>query len=409
MKSKKVKIFIGILVIALTFIAYQLVKIKWDNNRLVKISDTLFSGPPAQRVPIKYIAPINPKADIGTQNLLKYFYALASNTEKNFFLSGQDIAGASNISEPITDSYQKYFAAIESVTGKLPVIMGASYDSPFGPERFTEANKILINHWNKGGLMEISISPNNPFTGGNSRDHGLAGHKYDDLFTPGNVVNNRLLADLDKFAAGLEQLQNAGVTVIFRQFQEMNGDWFWWSYGENGRVSHEEFGKLWNYVFDYFTNKKGLHNLVLVYAPNATLSNKIIRPVTYYYPGNFHVDMVGLDYYHDDMTQVNADDSYDAMVALGKPFGFAEIGPQSLTGFAKLGRKTFDNLDVTRAINTKYPQAVFLMYWRGWGGPGLFHISQAIAENKNARQFMNDLLNITLDKKVRETKFGTLK
>ncbi len=192
----------------------------------------------------------------------------------------------------------------------------------------------------------------------------------------------------------LKQLQNAGVVVLWRPLHEMNGDWFWWSYGENGRASQEEYVKLWKQVFDYLTIKKGLHNLVWIYAPNATFNNSAIKPAPYYYPGDQYVDITGLDYYSDDMTKVNDNGSYDAMIGLGKPFGLTEIGPQKRDGF--------DNTMVVRAIDRKYPQTVFAMYWQGWTRWGVFQTKRAIVENQNAKEFMNDPLIITLDKNIRK-------
>ncbi len=359
--------------------------------------NAMFVGPPVKRVPIAdavSATAADPKASADARALLKYFYGLSNNQKANVILSGQQVGSVNMKAEPIAASYAKYFKALEKQTGRLPVIMGVDYGWWQFLGNYTAINAKLIEHWNSGGLLEISISPNNPFTRKGLRDPSLGGHAYDDIFTPGNEVNRRWLADLDKIAAGLTQLQDAGVVVLWRPFQEMNGQWFWWSYGEKGRATREEFLALWKHMFDYFTKEKGLHNLLWVYAPNATLGNRNYRPATYYYPGNNYVDIVGLDYYHDDMTQVNDDGSYDALVALGKPFGFAEVGPQT--------RKTFDNVAVVDAINTRYPQVVFAMFWKGSVEPGFLHLKRAIVENQHAKEFMNHPLILTLENKVRE-------
>lgn len=85
---------------------------------------------------------------------------------------------------------------------------------------------------------------------------------------------------------------------------------------------------------------------------------------------------------------MNEDGSYDALIRLNKPVGFAEIGGQSRSGF--------DNLMIIKAIDKKFPQMVFAVHWQGWTSRGLFRTQRAIVENQNAKEFMNDSLIITL-------------
>ncbi len=165
----------------------------------------MFSGQSIKRIPLKNIfsvAPADPRANKNALDLLKYFYILSSNQEGNFFLSGQNI-GSINGSESISEGYARYFKALEDQTGKLPVIMGIDYGWERLLKDYTEVNKILIDYWRKGGLIEVSMSPSNPFTGNGLRDFGLGGHRYEDLFTTGNEAHDRWMADLDKVASGL--------------------------------------------------------------------------------------------------------------------------------------------------------------------------------------------------------------
>lgn len=389
--EKSIKISGLILIILVFLIAFKIYNDKKSAQWSLQVSNEMFSGPTVKRVPVKnasLAAPVDPKASRGAANILKYFYALSGNERENFILSGQNIGSASEPLEPVSAGYEKYFKALEDQTGKLPAIMGIDYGWEQLPDNYTEANKILIDYWKKGGLITISVSPSNPFTGGGLRDFGTGGHKYNDLFTPGTEAYKRWIADLDRIATGLKALQDAGVVVLWRPLHEMNGDWFWWSYGENGRVSKEEYAKLWKYMFDYFTKDRGLHNLLWIYSPSATMGNSKIKPVAYYYPGGEYIDIVGMDYYWNDMTKVNEDGSYDALVSLNKPVGFAEIGAQSRSGF--------DNLIIIKAIDKKLPQMVFAVHWQGWTSWGLFRTQRAIVENPNAKEFMNDPLIVTL-------------
>ena len=96
------------------------------------------------------------------------------------------------------------------------------------------------------------------------------------------------MEELDTLAAGLKQLQDAGVVVLWRPFHEMNGDWFWW-----GGKNPEAFINVWRHMFDYFTKTRGLNNLLWVYGPNHG------KKTAAYYAGDGYTDVVGLDAYTD--------------------------------------------------------------------------------------------------------------
>jgi mannan endo-1,4-beta-mannosidase len=322
-----------------------------------------------------------------TKNLLKYFYSL-SGSEDIRILIGQQLGHANEGASTLVDNYSRYFEALQSQTGKLPAFMGIDYGWEKLPADYSDTNKKLTEYWKKGGLVEVSMSPSNPFTGGGLRDFGLGGHRYDEVFTSGTVVNKRWLQDLDKVAAGLQQLQDAGVTVLWRPLHEMNGDFFWWSYGEQGRVSKEEYVKLWTHMFHYFTNEKKLHNLLWVYSPVASMWENGVRDTDFYYPGDAYVDVVGMDYYNDDISQINNHGNYDKLLALGKPLGLAEVGADS--------RKGFDNRVFFQELKKHYPEITYMMYWTGWTNFGMA-TKRAIIENENPEALMADPSSFTLD------------
>jgi mannan endo-1,4-beta-mannosidase len=51
---------------------------------------------------------------------------------------------------------------------------------------------------------------------------------FADLTRPNTETGQRWRLFLDRMAQGLDDLQRAGVSVLFRPFHEMNGDWFYW-------------------------------------------------------------------------------------------------------------------------------------------------------------------------------------
>lgn len=229
------------------------------------------------------------------------------------------------------------------------------------------------------------MHPGNPFTNGDVKDIGRDTHAFSEIFQSGSVANTRFNADLDALAGGLSDLQRRGLPVLLRPFHEMNGDWFWWSYGDSGRITKEEYTTLWTYTFTYLTNRN-IHNVLWVYSPNASMWENGVKDTDYYYPGARYVDLVALDYYNDDLSQVNNHQNYDKLVALGKPLGFGEFGPQSNAGF--------DNAQMLTGLKKSYPKIQFALYWHGWGS--VVHTNRAIRENGNAKAFMTDPTLITL-------------
>ena len=100
------------------------------------------------------------------------------------------------------------------------------------------------------------------------------------------------------------ELQEAGVVVLWRPLHEAAGNygkwggtgkaWFWW-----GSEGPEPYIALYRNMFDYFTNEKGLHNLIWVW--NGQEAD--------WYPGDKYVDIVGYDIY-DDVNKHKAGDKY---------------------------------------------------------------------------------------------------
>jgi len=148
---------------------------------------------------------------------------------------------------------------------------------------------------------------------GNSTHHVNLPWLGDAILTEGSEENTIWLHDLDTMAGFLSQLQRKGVPVLWRPFHESNGGWFWW--GQQPR-----FKDMWMQVFDRFTQKHGLHNLVWVYGA----SNHF--PMAPYYPGHDMVDVLGQDIYASQMGFTAA--SYKDLVesAKGKPVALTEIG-----------------------------------------------------------------------------------
>ncbi len=251
--------------------------------------------------------PANPTANTKARAILNYLEKLPNQPDKRL-LSGQFIDFGPTAKLTIcTEIHEK--------TGHWPALIGLDYaDFDKGGLETKTVNRVAIEYARQGGLVSISAHLYNPANpkGGGLRDRGA---DLKQMLTPGNATHDRWMKELDIIAAGLKELQEAVVVVLWRPFHEMNGGWFWW-----GAKEPTTFIRVWRQMFDYFTKTKGLNNLLWVYSPNH--GDKTAD----YYAGDHYVDIVGLDAYTDfvDPQHIRG---YDAVAKLPKPFGFTEFGP----------------------------------------------------------------------------------
>ena len=243
-------------------------------------------------------------------------------------------------------------------------MIGLDYAAAYaqGGLEYKTANDLAIEYARQGGLVTISAHLYNPANpkGGGLRDEGV---DLRTLLAPGSETHDRWMKELDILAAGLKELQDAGVVVLWRPFHEMNGGWFWW-----GAKDPETFIRLWRQMFDYFTATQGLNNLLWVYSPNH--GDKTAA----YYAGDRYVDIVGLDAYTDFVDPQHIL-GYDAVAGLPKPFGFTEFGPHG----AQNPPGDYDYLRFISGIETHFPRTAFFMAWNDkW----------SLGHNRNAKQLL---------------------
>jgi mannan endo-1,4-beta-mannosidase len=301
------------------------------------------------------LEPANPAANAKAQAILNYLEKLPQRADKRL-LSGQFTDAGPNAKLAMCEE-------IRAKTGHWPAIIGLDYaDFAKNGLEYKTVNRVAIDYGRQGGLVTISAhlyDPANP-KGGGLRDQGVDLQK---LLTPGNSTHDRWMKELDIMAAGLKELQDAGVVVLWRPFHEMNGGWFWW-----GAKEPETFIRLWRQMFDYFTKTKGLNNLLWVYSPNHG------EKTAAYYAGDRYVDIVGLDAYTDfvDPQHIRG---YEAVAKLPKPFGFTEFGPFG-------PHNPPGNYDYTRLISgvqKHFPKTTFFMAWN-W--------KWSLGRNQNAKQLL---------------------
>jgi mannan endo-1,4-beta-mannosidase len=292
---------------------------------------------------------------------------------------------------------------IERATGHLPALVGVDYADfrALGSRRPStqalmnaisldrrnrvaqaglrtrEPNRVALSHAQAGGIVTIGAHFHNPTHAGKA---GLR-DPLDDvnrLLEPGDQLHRRWRAQLDHVAAGLGELRDHGVPVLWRPFHEMNGGWFWW-----GSKGPRAFGTLWRDMFDYFTHARGLDNLLWVFSPNMG------EDAAGYFPGSDYVDVVGVDAYTDNLSR-NGVAGTRQLARLGKPFGFTEFGPHGPSS----PPRDFDCRNIDRALRRDFPSAVFLMSWNADWSP---------ARNRHARSLYESRRLLTLGRFTRWT------
>jgi mannan endo-1,4-beta-mannosidase len=303
------------------------------------------------------LEPANPNANAKARAILNYFQSLGTRADKRL-VSGQFTGAGRGTTLRLTDE-------IHGQTGLWSALVGADYvDYESGSLTFKAPNQAAIQYWNQGGLVTISTHIYNPANpkGGGQRDQGV---DLNGLLAPNDETHTRWLQELDIIAAGLQELKEAGVVVLWRPFHEMNGGWFWW-----GAKEPDTFIKVWQHMFNYFSKTKGLDNLLWVYSPNH--GDKTAA----YYAGDHYVDLVGLDAYTDFVDPGHIK-GYAEVAQIQKPFGFTEYEPHG----ARNPPGDYDYRRFLEGVKKDFPKAVFFMSWDGkW----------SLARNENVKELLAD-------------------
>lgn len=214
----------------------------------------------------------NPNATETTKKV----YAFLCDTYQNKILSGQQ-------ESTWMDSTEYEMDYIYEATGKLPAMRGLDFMN----DDFAGVVERAADWWQKGGLVTICWHCGADFTGNYDNCKADEIPNWDLVLTEGTAENKAFMENMDNAGEALLQLQEKGVTVIWRPFHEFDGQWFWW-----GKGGEENFKKLWILMYDHFTNDLGLNNLIWVlgYSHNGEDMKK-------WYPGDAYCDIVGADSY----------------------------------------------------------------------------------------------------------------
>lgn len=230
----------------------------------------------ASKIGDKEVKPLlsNPKAS-KEASVLYDLICLAKDT--GYTLSGQQESTWMG-----NDDYE--FLYINERTGKAPAIRGFDYMN----DDFDGVNKRALKWHKSGGYVTICWHCGSDFSGEWKDCMNDEVTDWDKMLTEGTIEHERLLSGMDKAAAALKKLSDKGVPVLWRPFHELDGDWFWW-----GKGGSESFKKLWQIMYDRYTNHWGLNNLIWVLGYSHKMEN-----VKDWYPGDEYCDIIGADTYN---------------------------------------------------------------------------------------------------------------
>ncbi|MCM1232171.1 MAG: glycoside hydrolase family 26 protein [Ruminococcus flavefaciens] len=196
---------------------------------------------------------------------------------------------------------------IGRTTGRLPAMRGLDFISA-DFEGVVERSKA----WYKGGGL-VTVCWHTGINGGGYQEAKDDIPDFEKLFAAGSPENTAMLENWDRAAEALARLRDAGVPVLWRPFHEFDGGWFWW-----GKDGSENFIRLWRMMYDRFTNRFGLTNLIWVLGYSGEVKDG-------WYPGDHYCDIIGSDAY-DGSTHSEAWEKLKAVTDSRKPLAFHECG-----------------------------------------------------------------------------------
>ena len=96
-------------------------------------------------------------------------------------------------------------------------------------------------------------------------------------------------------AAGLRELRDNDVVVLWRPMHARNAEWWWGA----PNMSREDYSRIWAHMVSYFSNTWGLDNILYLqsfYFASAGVFPYDLSPSSTLYAGDSNVDIVGVDH-----------------------------------------------------------------------------------------------------------------
>lgn len=241
--------------------------------------------------------PSDKMATAQTQHLFQHLLHLP---DKGYMFGHQDDLAYGVGWRNLTPSDNAGRSDVQSVCGDYPALYGwdlsgieSDHDKDIDGVPFGDIRQYVQAAYQRGGVITFSWHEPSPLVLGSSAwdtTHGTIAS-----ILPGGPNHALYLQWLDKVAQFLGTLKGAGgepIPVLFRPYHELTGSWFWWGAREN---TPADFIALWQFVHQYLTDVKGIHNLLWVYNTGGephTQAQFLER-----YPGDSLVDIISMDTY----------------------------------------------------------------------------------------------------------------
>lgn len=329
---------------------------------------------------LSQVEPINPNANAKARSVLKTLDNMSNSSYKT-------VVGAFNLYGADTELAQNYEKI--SSTFNTPAMFSSCYrfNSSTNAFSYTTVNEQVIEKYNTGAIILL----HNQNEWSNTICDQICGDadKTDFIKNFDETNNNRNEEAYnyyrncrEQWADGLQELKNAGVTVIFRPFVEMNNPYFYGFYTESDE-GKQAFKNIWNQLKDYLFVERGLDNVLLAFSPSSSANG---ADTSGYFPGEENVDIVAPTAYS--MPWVDRIDFYNvawhydeyASLAPSKPFGYAELGVD-LTTDANDANYGKGDWSLIQDIKTGCPRMGFFNLW-------MQNCSPVADTSINAWQFM---------------------
>ncbi len=301
--------------------------------------------------------PVNPRASEEVRELLDFLY----DTRGKQILTGQHNYSRTKIT--LTQSTD----SVKAITGQTPVIWGSDFGG--WHNRDTMIREAIRQHEN-GHIITLMWHADCPVDTMPNDVHPVrymvSDKEWKAIVTPGTRFHKRLLEQYDQVAEDLKVLRDKGIPVLWRPYHEMNGIWFWWG----NQPGKEGFAALWNLMYDHFTKKHRLDNLVWVWNANAPRDWEDDEAYDYhlFYPGDHVVDILAADVYKKDYKQSHHDD-------------LQELAGEKLIALGEIGKAPDPE-----SLDTQSNWSWFMM-WANW--PWKYNTPQAMQDLYGHRSVIN--------------------
>lgn len=272
---------------------------------------------------------------------------------------------------PDIDDDSNWIMKVYDHTGKYPRYACITYDFDDDPFTDEEWNQGVKKIWDNGMIPGIYNFFANPTAGkGNWRDSV----RIAPIFARGNTPEKTsFYQQMDRMSANLKWLGGQGVVVVYTPFVELNDHNKW-----HARNSRDLAVKLYRLVHDYYTDTKGLNNIIWAYH-----TTQGVGALEEYYPGDEYVDVIGKSAYGTGLIFNEYEWAVDKKKNYGKVIWWAELGIRGKSDPAR------DCFDVLNKLETSFPELAGFVFW---SDAGFYNV----VGNLNGTEFMEDPRIVTL-------------